>query len=65
MPVGAKNDTELSWRQSNLESFEENKILKLLACALRQGIVMGLSITRASSPAHLPFPHFPTANGSR
>jgi hypothetical protein len=49
MPVGAKNDTELSRRQSNLESFEENKILKLLACALRQGIVMDLSITRRSS----------------
>jgi len=37
MPVGAQNDTELSRRQSNLESFEGIKILKLLACALRQG----------------------------
>src|SRR5881394_409875 len=28
MPVGAQNDAELSWRQSNLESLEGNKIMK-------------------------------------
>jgi hypothetical protein len=30
MPVGAQNDTEFSRRQSNLESFERNKDLKML-----------------------------------
>src|SRR5947208_14782058 len=28
MPVGAKNDTELSRRQCNLESFEENTVVR-------------------------------------
>jgi hypothetical protein len=49
MPGGAQNDTERSRRQCNLESFEGNKVFEDAACALRQGFVMGLSITRASS----------------
>jgi hypothetical protein len=64
MPVGAKNDTELSRRQCSLESFERNKAFQAVACALRQGLVMGLSITRAVA-VHLPFPHFLFPNGSR
>jgi hypothetical protein len=28
MPVGAQNDTDPIWRQSNLDLVEENKILK-------------------------------------
>jgi hypothetical protein len=28
MSVAAQNDTDPIWRQCNLESFEENKILK-------------------------------------
>src|SRR3954463_4077505 len=59
MPVGAKNDTELSRRQSNLESFEENSVV-------RCGKALPSTRQSTSSPqAHLPFPHFPTANGSR
>jgi hypothetical protein len=41
MPVGGKNDPDLFERQSSLESLEENKILKVAACALRQGSVTG------------------------
>jgi hypothetical protein len=46
-----ENDTELSRRQSNLESFEENKNLEGAACALRHGFVGAVSIERASRAA--------------
>jgi hypothetical protein len=65
MPVGAQNDTELSRRQSNLESFEGIKILKLLACALRQGFNPVPVDHARGQQAHLPFPHFLFPNGSR
>jgi len=51
MPVGAKNDTELSRRQSNLESFEENKIFWDGRCALRQGFAIDTSINRVAADA--------------
>jgi hypothetical protein len=65
MPVGAQNDTELSRRQSNLESFEGNKILKLLACALRQGLNRGPVDHAREQQVHLPFLHFLFPKGSR
>jgi len=65
MPVDAQNDLEVSRRQSNLESFEANKILKLLACALRQGFNRGPFGHARGQQAYLPFPHFLFPNGSR
>jgi hypothetical protein len=49
MPVGAKNDTELSRRQCNLESFEV--IFDDRRCALRQGFVVDTSINRVAADA--------------
>src|SRR5215208_7985261 len=55
MPVGAKNDTELSRRQCNLESFEENTVVR---CGRPRPTSCHSTL---SLQTHLPFPHFPTA----
>src|SRR5215213_8532590 len=51
MPVAAKNDTELSRRQCNLESFEENIIFWDGRCALRQGFAAETSINLVAADA--------------
>jgi hypothetical protein len=64
MPVGAQNDAELSRRQSNLESFEGNKIMK--APLVRCGKPLPGAVDRARErQAHLPFLHLLFPNGSR
>jgi hypothetical protein len=64
MPVGAQNDTDPIERQCNLESVEENKILKMFGCALRQGLVMRLSMKRRRRGHRPAFAHFPSADRS-
>jgi hypothetical protein len=51
VPVGAKNDTELSRRQCNLESFEEKIIFWDDRCALRQGFVADASSNLVAADA--------------
>jgi hypothetical protein len=71
MPVGAQNDAELSRRQSNLESFEGNKIMKapLVRCGKplsRDSSRCRGTVDRACKrQAHSPFLHFLFPNGSR
>jgi hypothetical protein len=59
MPVGAQNDTDPIWRQCNLESLEENIILKFLSCALRQDFVTSSSVSppMQASPSVSAFPN--------
>jgi hypothetical protein len=48
-----------------LESFEANKNLKVLACALRQGFSASPADHAHGQQAHPPFPHFLFPKGSR
>src|SRR4029079_6292041 len=59
MPVGVQNDIERSRRQSNLESFEANSVVR---CGKAFG---STHRSPSSSQTHRPFPHFPTGKGWR